>query len=366
MLHRASQGSRSRGARPARAQTRNFRGDSFLAPRARVAPRMRLLTAMLLPITSALLQPTPRSRIQPTRARAQDGWTTAATQEREAAYACCSVLRVPLDRVQRRSIQLFAQLTDWTTCVDEASGATYYYNGETGESQWEPPPQAAIAQQDDGGQSASEHPHGTNQALWRFVGSSGTVVNGYRHVPYNLRKHDVQVLSRFNMLNQRLTVSRKQCLVPCYVENQMAHTSASWISGGFSQRQVTPQAAPRSGQPRPISRLGRAGTAAIQALLSTQVSCLADGSATLTSVGRGATLWREKGGPWCSVQRGEGLVLSDGDQVSGCNPCARGCNPTCSRLQSYVLEAATPCIRAVTCTCTCAYVTAGELGLQRP
>ena len=193
---------------------------------------MRLLTAMLLPITSALLQPTPRSRIQPTRARAQDGWTTAATQEREAAYACCSVLRVPLDRVQRRSIQLFAQLTDWTTCVDEASGATYYYNEETGESQWEPPPQAAIAQQDDGGQSASEHPHGTNQALWRFVGSSGTVVNGYRHVPYNLRKHDVQVLSRFNMLNQRLTVSRKQCLVPCYVENQMAHTSASWISGG--------------------------------------------------------------------------------------------------------------------------------------
>jgi len=164
---------------------------------------------------------------------------------------------VPLDRVQRRSTQLFARLTDWTTRVDETSGATYYYNEETGESQWEPP-QAAVAQQDDGGQSDSEKP----KPLWSFVGSSGTVVNGYRHVDYNLRKHDVQVLSRFNMLQQRLTVSRKQCLV----------------------------------------------------------SCLADGSATLTSVGRGATLWREQGGPWCSVQMGEGLVLSDGDQVSlDCN-----------------------------------------------
>ena len=186
-------------------------------------PRGRLLAAFL-PITSALLQPTPGSRVQPTRASfAQDGWTTAVAQEREATYARCSVLRVPLDRVQRRSIQLSAQLTDWTTCVDEASGATYYYNEETGESQWEPP-QAAIARQDDGGQSASEQPHGTNQALWRFVGSSGTVVNGYRHVRYNLRKHDVQVLSRFNMLKQRLTVSRKQCLVSCHVEDKVAQT----------------------------------------------------------------------------------------------------------------------------------------------
>ena len=58
------------------------------------------------------------------------------------------------------------------------------------------------------------------------------------------RRHDVQVLSRFHMLKQKLTVSRKQCLV----------------------------------------------------------SCLADGSAKLTSVGRGATLWRERDGPWCSAR----------------------------------------------------------------
>ena len=205
------------------------------------------ITSALPPLTSALLQPMPRSSVQPTRARfTRDGWTT-----------------VPL--VQRCSVQLFAQLNGWMTLIDEASGATYYYNEEAGVSQWEPP--QAAAQEDDGG----------NQALWRLVGSPGTVVNGYRHVSYKLRKDDVQVLSRFNMLKQRLTVSRKQCVV----------------------------------------------------------SCLADGSATLTSVGRGATLWREQGGPWCSVQRGEGLVLSDGDQVSGCNPMR-------ARLQPHALEAATP------------------------
>ena len=38
----------------------------------------------------------------------------------------------------------------------------------------------------------------------------------------------------------------------------VSQTSASWTSGGSSQRQVTPQAAPSFGQPRPTRRLGRA------------------------------------------------------------------------------------------------------------
>ena len=43
-----------------------------------------------------------------------------------------------------------------------------------------------------------------------------------------------------------------------YVENKvaLAQTSASWTSGGSSQRQIMPQAAPSFGQPRPIRRLG--------------------------------------------------------------------------------------------------------------
>jgi len=34
-----------------------------------------------------------------------------------------------------------------------------------------------------------------------------------------------------------------------------AQPSACWLSGGFFQRHITPQAAPSFGQPHPISRL---------------------------------------------------------------------------------------------------------------
>ena len=43
------------------------------------------------------------------------------------------------------------------------------------------------------------------------------------------------------------------------IENKRAQPSASWLSQGLLRRQITPQAAPSSGQPRPTSRLGRAG-----------------------------------------------------------------------------------------------------------
>ena len=32
-----------------------------------------------------------------------------------------------------------AQVAGWTTRIDESTGSTYYYNEETGQSQWEPP-----------------------------------------------------------------------------------------------------------------------------------------------------------------------------------------------------------------------------------
>jgi len=89
----------------------------------------------LLPMTAALLRPRPTS-----------------------------VLTAPYIRVHRTR-QLFAQL-DWTPRVDEVSGATYYYNEQTGESQWEPP-QAGMAQPAYSGQAAS---YGTNEVLWRFNG----------------------------------------------------------------------------------------------------------------------------------------------------------------------------------------------------
>ena len=80
----------------------------------------------------------------------------------------------------------------------------------------------------------------------------------YRFLPYMLRNGDEQVLSRWNMVRQKLTVSRVQCTV----------------------------------------------------------AVSADGTATLTSYGKGPTLWRAYGGPWNGLYYGQAQVLADGDQIA--------------------------------------------------
>ena len=52
-----------------------------------------------------------------------------------------SVLRSPSARHAQRAIELRAQ-NGWVASVDQATGQTFYLNEQTGESQWEPPPQA--------------------------------------------------------------------------------------------------------------------------------------------------------------------------------------------------------------------------------
>jgi hypothetical protein len=61
------------------------------------------------------------------------------------------------------------------------------------------------------------------------------------------------------MRRTQADVSELHQRAPPYVENKVAHTSASWLSGGLSQRQSTPRAALSFGQLRPIRHLGRAG-----------------------------------------------------------------------------------------------------------
>ena len=80
----------------------------------------------------------------------------------------------------------------------------------------------------------------------------------YRFLPYTLCNGEQQVLSRWNMVKQRLTVSRMQCIV-----------------------QVT-----------------------------------ADGIPAVISCGRGPTLWRAPGGPWNGLYRDQWKVLDNGDQLS--------------------------------------------------
>ena len=50
-----------------------------------------------------------------------------------------SPMRKPASRAQRAG-PLFNAVGQWTATVDEASGETFYYNEQTGESQWEAPP----------------------------------------------------------------------------------------------------------------------------------------------------------------------------------------------------------------------------------
>ena len=142
-----------------------------------------------------------------------------------------------------RSAKILAQ-DGWIAGV-EASGMTYYYNEQTGASQWDPP------------QSGGE-------VLWRVTPFSGTrcyVERGVQPRCYELRNGDRQVLSRFSMLTQKLTVSR------------------------------------------------------VQAIMHVQ-----DGTATLSSCGRAPTLWRGRGLPWVALANGDQAPLTNGDQVSlDCN-----------------------------------------------
>ena len=76
------------------------------------------------------------------------------------------------------------------------------------------------------------------------------------------------------------------------VGNRVAPPSASWLSGGLSQRQITPQitphAAPSVGPPRPISRSRCAG----RLYISRGLACGLDagGGAQARQRGRGAAL----------------------------------------------------------------------------
>ena len=226
---------------------------------------------LLLPMVAALLRPRPASRCMPTH-------------------------------LAQRTRHLFAQLAEWTPLVDEVSGATYYYNERTGQSQWEAP-QAAAAQ--DYGQAAWQPPQRSDpqgsgardayQVLWRIDGRR--LCSGGR---ISLRRHDVEVLSRYHMLKQKLTVSRKQAEVACLEDGSATLTSVGWGATPNANPNPNPKPSPHPHpHPHPYPNPDPDP----------------DPNRYLNQVGRGATLWRERGGPWCSVQRGESLTLTDGDQA---------------------------------------------------
>ena len=197
-----------------------------------------------------------------------------------------SVTTTQTGRVQR-SRDVFSQQGQlpypWEQLFDQNSGQVYYSNPQTGVAQWDPPPQweypnrgknelksmlplTLDALQGQNGFSKLRGP-----VCWRLAGFSGvTEYSGggilkrkEDELPYKLRIGDERVLSRWNMEKQKLTVSRIQGIV----------------------------------------------------------NVLADGTATITSKGRGPTLYRAGyGAPWYALQKDETQILADGDQVSlDCN-----------------------------------------------
>ena len=131
------------------------------------------------------------------------------------------------NRAQRTQMPL-AQ-NGWAKGFDEATGSTFWYNLQTGQSQRQPPPQTKAVSQGFG-----------VPVVWRFVPAWGVhseyqIRNGEEQVGYlqvsrkHVHTHAVrspctsehaqraclfhQVLGRFDMVEQKDTVSRAQCLV---------------------------------------------------------------------------------------------------------------------------------------------------------
>lgn len=141
--------------------------------------------------------------------------TTAAL----TASSPLSALR--LSGFLQRTGKVVAQNT-WATAVDEY-GQTFYYNEQTGQSQWEPPPSIHVQQLY------------TPPVLWRAVPATGVCSE------YAVTSCQEQVLGRADMVDQSLYVSRQQCLIQVAADGTAtlvsvgkpptlirAHTGAPW------------------------------------------------------------------------------------------------------------------------------------------
>jgi len=144
-----------------------------------------------------------------------------STGLRLAALACLGMMVASLNSVPslraphtgaQRSRTFFAQLAPegWISDVDEASGHTFYYHEQTGQSQWESPFSGNAA-----------------QFTW-VLAPSDTVLD-----EYIVRSGETQVLGRADMVKPNPYVSREQCLVQVAADG-----TASVVSMGKAQTYV--------------------------------------------------------------------------------------------------------------------------------
>lgn len=163
-----------------------------------------------------------------------------------------------------RCSSIAAQLAPgWASGTDATTGQTYYYHEQTGVSQWDAP----VAQQDYGAQQGhvDQQGYGAQQGfvdqqgygahiLCHLVPTSGVGARG----EYVVRNGEEQVLGRFDMLQQNPYISRMHCLVR--VE--------------------------------------------------------ADGMATVTAIGKVATMVRSPGTAWFKVRKDQTHALTNGQEIA--------------------------------------------------
>ena len=149
----------------------------------------------------------------------------AQTMPSLAAFACLAAtaatlrpaapLRTRSVAVQRTS-NVVAQ-NGWLAAVDEASGATYYFNEQTGQSQWDPP-------------TASSDRCAAQQVLWRLHPTSGV------YSEYAVRNGEEQCLGSYDMVAENPLVSPAQCLLQVSAEGNAQLISLGERATGLRAR----------------------------------------------------------------------------------------------------------------------------------
>ena len=136
--------------------------------------------------------------------------------------------------------------------------------------------------------------------------------------------------------------------VPHYVETKETQPSASWRPGGLLQRQMTPRAAPGSGPPRAIRRLGGAWSALLRpsrACFQRRFHCVLPVREIISAPLPPTASWARK--PATAVdERGAAAPSAPSE--------AALMKAELARLQPYVPEPATVCVEpAITCMRGC-------------
>jgi hypothetical protein len=119
----------------------------------------------------------------------------------------------------QRAKQICAQQLPypWQAAIDFQSGATYYYNEQTGQSQWEAPiaqrGNGALGLQGNGAPTQQGYGAPTQQGYGAQALVSVAPSRGMLSSPCTLRNGEEQAFGRYDTVEQSIYVSRLQCIV---------------------------------------------------------------------------------------------------------------------------------------------------------